>query len=147
GYKQALKDHGLSYDPELVIINDLQEKDGQGAAEKILRMDPRPDALFVSNDVCAVSCMAHLQQQDIQIPQEIAVAGFNNDPISRFVKPRITTVDYDGQQVGEVVAHNLINHLEGNDNISITNTIVLNSELIVRGSSSQRESSQNGRQR
>src|SRR5699024_6937610 len=146
-----LKDHNLTYDPELVLINDLHEKDGQEAAEKILGMDPRPDALFVSNDVCAVSCMAHLQQKDIQIPQEIAVAGFNNDPISRFVKPRITTVDYDGQQVGEVVAHNLINHLEGDDNISITNTIVLNSELLVRGSSqrssSQKGPSQNGRQR
>lgn len=138
GYKQALLDNDLSYSSDLVFINDLQEKDGQEAAEKILRMDPRPDAVFVSNDVCAVSCMAHLQQHDIEVPEDIAIAGFNNDPISRFVKPKLTTVDYDGQRVGEVVAQNLINHLEGDDHISITNSIVLNSELIIRESSQKK---------
>ncbi|SHE37390.1 transcriptional regulator, LacI family [Fodinibius roseus] len=135
GYRQALLDHELSFSEDLVFINDLQERDGQEAAEKILQMDPRPDAVFVSNDVCAVSCMTHLQENGIRVPRDIAIAGFNNDPISRFVKPKITTVDYDGQRVGEVVAQNLINHLEGDDHISITNTIVLNSELIIRASS------------
>lgn len=139
GYKQALEDNNIAFASERVFINDLQEKDGQESAEKILHMNPRPDAVFVSNDVCAVSCMAYLNEHGIRIPEDIAIAGFNNDPISRFVKPKITTVDYDGQKVGEVVAQNLINHLEGDDHISITNTIVLNSELIVRASSQKRK--------
>lgn len=134
GYKQALLDNDLSYSSDLIFINDLQEKDGQETAKKILQMEPLPDAVFVSNDVCAVSCMMYLKEHGVQVPQDIAIAGFNNDPISRFVKPKITTVDYDGQRVGEVVAQNLINHLEGDDHISITNTIVLNSKLIVRAS-------------
>lgn len=138
GYKQALLDHDLAYSSDLVFINDLQEEDGQEAAEKILQMDPRPDAVFVSNDVCAVSCMAHLKEQGLNVPQDIAIAGFNNDPISRFVKPKATTVDYDGQRVGEVVAQNLINHLRGDAHIPITNSIVLNSELIIRESSQKK---------
>lgn len=139
GYKQALIDNDLPYSNDLVLINDLQEQDGRDAAEKILGMDSRPDAIFVSNDICAVSCMIHLKKQGLRIPHDIAIAGFNNDPISRFVEPELTTVNYDGGKIGEVAAQNLINHLKGNsDYISITNTIVLNSELIVRDSSRKR---------
>ncbi|SMO41153.1 LacI family DNA-binding transcriptional regulator [Fodinibius sediminis] len=139
GYKEALLEHQLSYDSDLVFINDLREEDGEQVARKILEMDQLPDAVFASNDVCAVSCMALLQEHGIEIPRDIAIAGFNNDPISRFVKPKITTVDYDGERVGEVVAQNLINHLEGDDHISITNTIVLNSDLIIRDSSRKQD--------
>lgn len=135
GYKYAHIDHDLPFDESLVIISSLSEEAGIEAAEQILQMDPLPDGVFVSNDTCAVSCMKTLMKAGISVPGEIAVIGFNNDPISRVVEPNLTTIDYPGYEMGEVAVRSLINYLSAPADISITNTITLRSELITRGSS------------
>lgn len=134
GYREALKDAGLTFRDELLLISELNEQAGAEAAEKILAMKTLPDAIFVSNDVCAASCMRVLKSNGIRIPKDIAVAGFNNDPISRIVEPNITTVNYPAYQMGEMAATHLINHLNGTTNIHTTNKIVLKSELLIRES-------------
>ena len=137
GYKQALKDHKISFTDKLVYISNLTEADGTKAAEYILKMKPkdRPDAVFSSNDTAAVHCMIRLKAEGITIPDDIAFAGFNNDPICKIVEPNLTTVNYSGYTIGEIAVTNLINHLAGLTNVKNTNTIVLRSDLIVRQSS------------
>lgn len=137
GYKQALKDHKISFTDKLVYISNLTEADGTKAAECILKMKPkdRPDAVFSSNDTAAVHCMIRLKAEGITIPDDIAFAGFNNDPICKIVEPNLTTVNYSGYTIGEIAVTNLINHLAGLTNVKNTNTIVLRSDLIVRQSS------------
>ena len=135
GYKKALKDAGIPFKEELLLSGELNEIAGADAAEKILAMKKLPDAIFVSNDICAASCMRVLKQNGIRIPEDIAIAGFNNDPISRIVEPNITTVNYPAYQMGEIAATNLINHLNGVSNIHTTNKIVIKSELLIRESS------------
>ena len=103
-------------------------------------MKKLPDAVFVSNDVCAASCMRTLKQNGIRIPADIAIAGFNNDPISRMVEPNITTVNYPAYQMGEIAATHLINHLNGTANFHTTNKIILKSELLIRESTIKRGS-------
>jgi len=135
GYKYALVDHNLELDNNLIIQTNLSVEDGVAAAEKILQMNPLPDGVFAANDACAVSCLQTLKQAGIAIPQDIAFAGFNNDPVSKVVEPNLTTIDYPGYEMGEVAAQNLINHLNGTSNINSTNTIILRSELVIRASS------------
>ena len=135
GYKYALADHDLALDTNLILETNLSVEAGVEAAEKILQMNPLPDGVFAANDACAVSCLQNLKQAGISIPQDIAFAGFNNDPVSKVVEPNLTTVDYPGSEMGEVAAQNLINHLNGTANINNTNTIILRSELIIRESS------------
>ncbi len=135
GYKLALMDHDLSPDNALIRITDLTRQDGLGAAAYIKGMAIPPDGLFVANDFCAVSCMGALKQHGFSIPQDIAVVGFNNDPVSQVIAPNLTTIHYPGQEMGEIAAQSLINHLNGLLRISTTNTILLNYELIVRESS------------
>jgi LacI family transcriptional regulator len=79
--------------------------------------------------------MHKLKQHGKRIPEEIAIAGFNNDLISRIVEPNLTTVNYPAHQMGEMAATTLINHLTGVSSINNTNVIVLRSELIIRPSS------------
>lgn len=98
-------------------------------------MKPLPDGIFVANDACAVSIIQGLKQAGISIPQDIAVVGFNNDPVSKVVEPNLTTIDYPGYEMGEAAVQNLINHLNGTNNINTTNTIILRSELVIRESS------------
>ena len=135
GYRAALKQAGIEFNKELLITGELNEQAGIDAAEKILSMKVLPDAVFVSNDVCAASCMRVLKQAGKRIPEDIAIAGFNNDPISRMVEPNITTVNYPAYQMGEIAAKQLINHLNGIADIHTTNKIVLKSELLIRESS------------
>ena len=139
GYKQALADHRIAPDPKLIITKNLSEDAGIEAAEHILKMKHRPDAVFSANDACAVYCMRTLKQAGIKIPDEIGFVGFNNDPMSKVVEPNLTTVNYPGYAMGEAAATQLINHLNGISNIRSTNIIILRSELIIRESSRKKK--------
>jgi len=142
GYKQALKDHKIPFDEKLHHISDLSEADGMNAAELILKMKAkdRPDAVFSSNDTAAVHCMIRLKAEGINIPGDVAFAGFNNDPISKVVEPNLTTVNYSGYAIGEAAVTSLINHLTGVANIKTTNTIILRSDVVIRESSQKNKS-------
>lgn len=137
GYKKALKDYKIPFDKKLLVISKLTESAGTEAAELILKMKTkeRPDAVFSSNDTAAVHCMIRLKADGIRIPQDIAFAGFNNDPISRVVEPNLTTVNYPGYSMGEAAVNNLVDHLKGGSMIRSMQTIILRAEMIVRESS------------
>ena len=139
GYKKALKEAKIPYDEKLVISGELNEIAGTEVGETILTMKKLPDGIFVANDICAASCMRVLKQNGIRIPEDIAIAGFNNDPITRIVEPNITTVNYPAYQMGEIAATSLINHLNGLANIHTTNKIILKSELLIRESSQKKK--------
>ncbi len=135
GYKDALVEAGLLFREEYVIYSDLSLEAGEETAKKILRMKPRPDAVFVANDNCAVGCMLGMKQAGIRIPEDVAFAGFNNDPVSKVIEPNLTTINYPAYEMGEAAARHLISHLNGTESIQSMKTILLRSELIVRASS------------
>lgn len=136
GYKQALQDNNIKFDERLLYISKLNEEAGTESAKLILRMgNKKPDGVFSSNDTAAVHCMIKLKEAGICIPDDIAFAGFNNDPVSKIIEPNLTTVNYSGYDMGEAAVTNLINHLNGISNIKTTNRIILRSDLIIRSSS------------
>jgi LacI family transcriptional regulator len=141
GYKQALRDHNITFDEKkMLYISKLSEEAGTKAAEHILKMSSKPDAVFSSNDTAAVYCMMKLKEAGIRIPADIAFAGFNNDPISKIIEPNLTTVNYSGYDIGEAAVNSLINHFNGISSIKTTNTIILRSDLIIRASSLKNKS-------
>ena len=135
GYQDALLKNGLPVTDELVMITDLSHEAGKSVAQKIDEMEIKPDGIFISNDICAVSCMKVLKEKGYNIPDDIAVVGFNNDPVSQVIEPNLTTVFYPGQEMGKVAVRTMINHLKGIQSIDVSATIVLPSELIIRKSS------------
>jgi len=134
GYKQALADNGIEFDSKLVIVNDLNAIDGVETAEKILKMDQLPDAVFAANDQCAVSCMQVIKKAGLKIPEDIAFAGFNNDPLSCIIEPNLTTVNYKGYEMGQVAAKLLMDLMYHKGNHSADN-VVMEHDLIIRESS------------
>lgn len=135
GYKWALSEHGIPYDENLVIETDLSAESATEVVNKILQTTPRPDGLFTANDSCAVSVMSLLKKKGLNIPSDIAIAGFNDDPIATVIEPNLTTIHYSGKEMGEIAMQSIINHLNGSLNINPANTIILHSKLIVRDSS------------
>ncbi|MDT3405239.1 LacI family DNA-binding transcriptional regulator [Mucilaginibacter terrae] len=141
GFKKALEDYQMTFDENLLIQTDLTLQAGIDAAKQILAMENRPDAVFVTNDACAVSCMQELKRNGIRIPQDIAFAGFNNDTEASIIEPNLTTVDYKGYQMGEVAAQILLDRLNQTDNglLKTSNKLIQPSEIIIRDSSLKRK--------
>ena len=137
GYKQALADHEIPFEENLIFVNNLSESATMEAIKSILQMDPMPDGLFCSNDSSAVICIRELKKAGIKIPEQIAVGGFNNEPISTVVEPNLTTIHYPGQEMGEVCATILIRKLAKPDNADL-NRVVLRHQLIIRDSSGKK---------
>ena len=135
GYKDALFDNGINFDESLLIVNDLSENAGIESANQILRMKPLPDGAFITNDFVAAVCMRTLKESNIRIPGDIAIVGFNNDVIGKLIEPALTTINYPGKDMGEIVARNLINHLQGTGDIHSIRTVIVGSGLVIRKSS------------
>jgi LacI family transcriptional regulator len=134
GYKQALADNRIEFDQNRVVICDMSGRASTEAAKKILKMLPRPDGIFTSNDTTAVAAMVELERAGVSVPGDIAVVGFNNEPISKVIRPNLTTVDYPARQIGEIAAASLINKIKNLESANFS-TIILKHNLICRESS------------
>jgi LacI family transcriptional regulator len=135
GYRRALKAHELPFDEALLLETDLSREAGKVAIEKFTEMEIRPDGIFAANDACAISCVKELKKLGYRIPEDIAIVGFNNDPGSEILEPNLTTVYYPGREMGEIAVNAIINHLNGTALLDAANAMVMESELITRGSS------------
>jgi LacI family transcriptional regulator len=139
GYQQALSDYGLPYDPALLMINDLSENAAVRTARQVMAMESRPDGVFITNDFFAAVFQQTLKDGGVRIPEDIAIVGFNNDAVSRIVQPKLTTINYPGEEVGEQAARSLLDQLAGLSSARTTDTIIIRSELIIRESSLRRK--------
>jgi len=135
GYQDALFDNKYEYRENNVMIKDLTEAGGIAAAMEILKMKPFPDGAFITNDFVAAVCLQTLKDHGVRIPDDLAIVGFNNDTICKFVEPNLTTINYPGFDMGRIAAKNMILHLDGVSDIDTTSKIVIHSELIIRNSS------------
>ncbi len=133
GYWQALSEHGLKADPELIIEEHLNTDTGVQVVDRILSMKDRPDGIFAGNDMAAASLMFELKSRGVLIPDEIAISGFNNTYISGIVEPSLTTVKYPSDELGRIAANCLMEILDKESQVA-TQNILLKHELIVRDS-------------
>lgn len=138
GFKQALAEAGLPFSEDQLLIGNLRQNDGHQAATAILSRAEKPDGIFVANDYCAAACVASLKKAGLRIPEDIAIVGFNNDPVCTVVAPNLSTINYPGYEMGHIAATNLIQKLNGNVDFDTTNSILLRAELVVRESSKRR---------
>lgn len=138
GYRKALADQSLSFEEELLLETDLSKEAGDAAIEKLLAMENRPDAIFIANDICAVNCLQALKKRGVKIPGDIAVAGFNNDPVSEVVEPNLTTVFYPGREMGEIAVKKMIHHLTRSQPMNLHERVMMQPELIIRASTARK---------
>ncbi len=136
GYKKALADNSIDFDQDLVFVTDLSENAGRELASKIAAMDNPPDGIFAANDTTAVAALIELQKSGLNIPGDIAVVGFNNEPACRIVKPNLSSIEYPAMNIGEIAASSLIEMLKKPHSDTLR-TIVLKHSLRIRESSSR----------
>ncbi len=135
GYQKALEKYGLPHSDDYFFSTKLSEQDGVVMAKKILELG-NIDGIYSANDTAAISAIQYLKNQGINIPKDIAVVGFNNDPISAVIEPSLTTINQPDFEMGKKATTLLIDQIKNNTNL--VESIVLTSELIVRESSKQK---------
>ncbi len=108
GYRHALTAGGGERREEYEIAGNFSEASGYDAVRKILRLEPRPTAIFACNDTTAIGAMSALRDAGVVVPDEIAVAGFDDIPISSYLTPSLTTVHIDINQVGVLAVETLL---------------------------------------
>lgn len=135
GYKNALQDYNLNYDPSYLIETDLDPKKVNDVMIRIKQQDSDIDGIFVANDTFAANIIKELKKENYRIPEDIKIIGFNNDPICQLITPTLSTIDYPGYKMGVLAAESIINHLNGNLNLRSANSISLRHKLILRESS------------
>ncbi len=96
GYRAAIEAAGAS---ERVVNGDFSEQSGRDAAAHLIDGD-RPDAIFCSNDMMAIGCLEVLRDAGVRIPDDIALAGFDDIPIARYVSPALTTAAVPIAEIG-----------------------------------------------
>lgn len=134
GYKKALIEKGIEPNPNFLFETDLSSEASTKVVKKLLENSVDFDAAFITNDFCAAAFSVELNKNGITVPEQVAIVGFNNDPVSELVVPNLTTINYPGYVMGEMSANLLIDHINGSMVIGDTDQIVLNSGLVVRGS-------------
>lgn len=132
GYRAALADHNIPFDPALVYEGDFFHSEGYHAASKFLQQSPRPTAIFAANDISAFGVIEAIRNQRLSIPEDISVVGFDDVPEAAQVHPGLTTVRQPLAEMGRLAVQMLLKQLENPDLPG--KRVELPTELVVRES-------------
>jgi LacI family transcriptional regulator len=130
GYRDALAaEHAV----ETILPGDFSEASGYKAGLELCARRDRPDAIFAANDMMALGCLFALTEHGLRVPDDIALAGFDDVPIARFASPPLTTVRVRIVDLGRRAFERLVAEIDGNaDGARINEQLAC--ELVVRQS-------------
>lgn len=132
GYREALSEWGGGEGGELLLDGDFTEESGYRAAAGACGWSEPPDALFAANDAMAMGALAALREAEVRVPEEIALAGFDDIPIARYTTPPLATVHVPICELGERAMLLLLDALTNSDHEPRRE--VVSTTLVVRGS-------------
>ena len=118
----------------LEIPGDFREEAGYRAAARILRSKPRPTAALAANDAMAIGLLCAFRERNVRVPEDIALAGFDDIPMARYMTPPLTTVSVPIADLGARAAARLLHTLEGSKVPSPRQEEILPTRLLVRSS-------------
>ncbi len=137
GYKDALNAFNLPFDAELIVESNLGIDDGRRIMKQLLKLKKRPDAVYAAGDLAALGALQVLKEENVKIPNEIALVGFSNEPFTSFVSPSISTINQHNSEIGRLAAETFLDRMENPSKEVKLNKIILDAELIVRQSSNK----------
>jgi LacI family transcriptional regulator len=134
GYRDALDDCGLQRDARWELHGDFTEAAGYRAARAMLKLHQRPTAIFAANDAMAIGALSALREDGVAVPHDVAVAGFDDIPIARYVSPPLSSVHVPIAELGERAMELLLGAVtEPADDAG--RRVVLPTTLVIRKSS------------
>ncbi|MCD6122783.1 MAG: LacI family DNA-binding transcriptional regulator [Spirochaetales bacterium] len=113
GYKEAMRDAEATFREEWVRVADFSEESGYRAMKELLRLRDPVTAVFAGNDVIAYGAIKAIQDAGLNIPDDISVVGFDDDYLSRYLNPPLTTITLPASGLGSQAAKLLIDIISG----------------------------------
>jgi len=135
GYLGALQAANKTIIPEWIKNDVLTEDAGYIASASLFESDNTPDAIFAASDYSALGALLWLKEKGINVPEEVCVMGFSNEPFTAFTSPSISTVEQPGDEMGRMAATMLIDQIENNHSAFAPQKEVLKTHVIIRESS------------
>ena len=132
GYEKAMGDADSSLRPEYVFMGRYRLQTGYQATQQFLRLPHPPSAIVAANDTLAIGSMKYLLQKKIRIPEDVAVIGLDNVPLSAMYEPAISTVTIPIERMGLEAVKMLMNRIQKPH--SRSRNILLGTELVIRSS-------------
>ncbi|MGI8315920.1 LacI family DNA-binding transcriptional regulator [Halobacillus mangrovi] len=111
GYRKALNDNGIDVDESLVKIGEASYHFGERLTDELLD-ESDMTALFIANNVMTIGSMITLQNRDVNIPDELAVIGFDDYEWTKVTKPALSVIKQPAFELGEKAAEVLLNRLK-----------------------------------
>jgi LacI family transcriptional regulator len=133
GYRRAMRDAGAAPPNEVEISSDSTESSGYHAAQRLLESTPRPTAIFAATDAMAIGAISALRDAGLRVPEDIAVAGFDDIPLARYMSPRLTSVHVGMAELGSRAVETLL-HAVAHKDAHIRCHQRLQTRLVVRES-------------
>ncbi|WP_084242681.1 LacI family DNA-binding transcriptional regulator [Planomicrobium okeanokoites] len=131
GYQRALEEQGIKMNENYIFYTkDLGFENGQQAMKKILNIKDRPTAVFAVSDLLAIGALKEINSSGMNVPDDMAVVGFDKIDFSNMTNPTLTTVAQPMYKMGTTAAKMLIEKIRGNK----VDSVVLDFELVIRES-------------
>ena len=137
GYLSAMEKYGLESNGNLVLSSTLMESEGHDLAVKLLESVGDVDGIFCANDLVAIGAMKGLKALGKIIPDDIAIVGFSNEPISEIIEPSLSTIDQSGEEIGRLACEMLLQNITNGNKTIKNKTVILSPKLIERESSNR----------
>jgi LacI family transcriptional regulator len=132
GFKRALSEARLEIEPEFIQEARFDTESGYQAALRLLRMLPRPTAIFACNDLMAFGVLRAAHELRLRCPEDLSIAGFDSLEFTNFTNPSLTSVYQPGYQLGATAARLLLERVDGMR--SAPKKVLLPTELNKRNS-------------
>ncbi|MEK8132839.1 LacI family DNA-binding transcriptional regulator [Paenibacillus filicis] len=137
GYLKALKEHNIPFKPELIENGNFHESGGYEAILRLFAKKTPFTAVYSANDEMALGVYRACAELGIQIPEQLAVVGVDNNRIGKYLKPSLTTVKQPNYTMGALLVEKLIDMMN-EDEYAENRVFTVDSELLIRGSSEGR---------
>jgi len=113
GYKAALAKNNMAENPEYIVNGAYNREKAQEAMIKVMSEKPRPTAIFAASDLMAFGAIMIALKEDIRVPEDVSIMGFDNSPLAALGHVTITTVSQPLAETGIIAARALIDIIEG----------------------------------
>ena len=132
GFTRAMKEAKIPLRPEYVQETTFEMQGGYSKALLLLRLIPRPTAIFAGNDLIALGALRAIRESNLRCPEDVSIIGFDDLDIAEVTHPALSSVSQSGYQLGTTAAHILIERIHGDK--SPAKHIVLKTKLSLRNS-------------
>ena len=132
GYLEALQKYNIPIEEALIICEKMTPEEGCEATERLLNLPNPPDAILAMNDTLAFAAMKEIKNNNLRIPQDIALIGYTDDTHSNYVEPALTAIAHNTYEMGTTACRLLLKQIQEG---GIPEQVVVPTLLKVRNSS------------